>query len=111
MTRIRLILHISSYIYVYTYEKTHIWDRNSYFDEKRKQHPSQEGDASTAEDTPAESGETSKVKDDEQTPHLMVDLISSTSYGVYGSKPGLNLTPRLLSSSLYRIAELLSTSK
>ena len=42
----------------------------------------------------AESGEMSKVRHVEETPHRMVDLNSSE--GVYGSKPGLNLTSRLL---------------
>ena len=42
----------------------------------------------------AESGETSEVRHVEQTPHRMVDLISRK--GVHGSKPGLNLTARLL---------------
>ena len=43
---------------------------------------------------PAESGETSKVRHIEHTPHRMVDLISS--YGVNGSKPGLHQTSRFL---------------
>ena len=43
---------------------------------------------------PPESGEASQMRPDEQTAHRTVDLVSSKL--VYGSKPGLHLTFRLL---------------
>ena len=52
-------------------------DKNSPFDKKTKQHPSQRDDACTAAAAPAELGEASKVRHDEQTAHPMADLISS----------------------------------
>ena len=44
---------------------------------KRKQHPSAGEDASTVEAAPGRVGEMSKVRHVEQTPHGMVDIISS----------------------------------
>ena len=61
---------------MYVYLRIDTWDRNSYFGQKRKQRPSPEDDASTAEAT-AGSQETSKVRHDEQTAHRTMDLISS----------------------------------
>ena len=92
MTHVRLIC----YLYVGIYVR----DRNTSFDLKRNQHPSLGGRWETtrakSRPPPAESGETSidTVRHVEQTPHRMVDFISGE--GVYGSKPGPNLTYRLL---------------
>ena len=52
-------------------------DRNSYVDKKkRKQHSSPVDDGSTVEVVCGRVGR-SKVRHDEQTPHQMVDFISS----------------------------------
>ena len=58
-------LHIDAQTDMYLYVPIDTRNRNSYFDEKRKQHASQGNDASTAEPHPAESGEASKVRHDE----------------------------------------------
>ena len=62
-----------------------------YINKKRKKHPSH---GARATPPPTESGDTSRVRNVDQTSHRMVDLISS--YGAYGSNLCLNLTYRLL---------------
>ena len=85
MTCLRLIC-----IYTY-YMNTHV----GYFGDKNENStPRRETTRARPRPPPAESGETSMVRHAEQTPHRTVNLISSQ--GIYGPKPGLSLTSRLL---------------
>ena len=79
---------------MYLYVRVDTWDRNSScFDKKNKTSTRRRETTRTRpRPPPAESGESSKVRHDEQTAYRMVDLISS--WAVYGSKPGLNLKSR-----------------
>ena len=92
------IVYVGPDWYVSTvYVRIDAWD---ILTKKRVQQPSPGDDASTAEAAPGrvgrgEQGEARRATSKhEQTAHRMVDLTSS--YGVYGSKPGINLTSRLL---------------
>ena len=71
-----------------------------YLTKKRKHHPSQADDTSTAGVAPGRFGrdEYGEVRREKNT-HGMLDLISR--YSAYGSKPGLNLPSRSLSLYIY----------
>ena len=59
---------------MYLYVRIESWD---ILTQKRKQHPSQGDDASTAEAAPGRVGRDEQVEHVEQTLHRMVELISS----------------------------------
>ena len=76
---------------MYLYVRIDVWKKTV---TTRKKHPPQGDDASTVLAGPCRVGRVSKVRHVQQSSHREVDVISIS--GVYGSKPGLNLTSRLL---------------
>ena len=65
---------ITCHNYMYPYVRPY---NSDILTKKRKEHPPQGDGTSTAEGAPGRVGEMSKVRQIEQTPHRMVDLISS----------------------------------
>ena len=62
---------------MYLYVRIDMCYRIKWFDKQLKQDPSPGDDTRTAESAPNRVGIVEKVRNDEQTAHRMVDLISS----------------------------------
>ena len=62
---------------MHLYVRIDNWERNSYFDKNEKSTRRRETTRVRPRPPPAESGDASKVRHEEQTSHRMMDLISS----------------------------------